>query len=117
MTRLAQAVRFRHWSFPLRGESEKMVYLEEMIERLETARDINTETEEADECIDDVISDLRELNSEIRSLKTGLQDAANEQEEELKATTDTDNAYHIGGYIDALTYVISCLNKIVQDEE
>ena len=93
-----------------------MVYLDEMIERLETARDINTETEEADENIDDVISDLTSLLRDVNDILTGFDEAISEHEEDLKVITSTDDASYNGGYIDALRAARGQLKAVFQHD-
>jgi hypothetical protein len=93
-----------------------MVYLDEMIERLETARDINTETEEADGCIDDVIADLQQLKRDFNDVIESISEAAQEHEVDLQVITAPDDATYNGGYIDALVNVKKRLKEVIEDE-
>ncbi len=94
-----------------------MVSIDEMIEFLEDARNIGTDTEDADDNIDSVISDLNTLQDDIDDLLEGISDTLLEMEDDEKVVTSTDDALYNEGYIDALVSTKESILRIFNREE
>lgn len=94
-----------------------MVSIDEMIEFLEDARNIGTDTKDADDNIDSVISDLNTLQNDIDDLLEGISDTLLEMEDDEKVVTSTDDASYNEGYIDALVSTKESILRIFNREE
>jgi len=94
-----------------------MVSIDEMIEFLEDARNIGTDTEDADDNIDSVISDLNTLQNDIDDLLEGISDTLLEMEDDEKDVIFIEDSLYNEGYIDALVSTKESILRIFNREE
>ncbi len=94
-----------------------MVSIDEMIEFLEDARNIGTDTEDADDNIDSVISDLNTLQNDIDDLLEGISDTLLEMEDDEKDVIFIEDSLYNEGYIDALVSIKESILRIFNREE